>query len=127
MSGQFYLVLFYSLLFTAGAVLIYFGYRYFIARYGARPPAYKYVTLYNLERGTAHGEIVFYFQVPEQVTLKLEIRDLNDKVLKVIEERQFEAGDHRVKFDSSVFGNGEYFYRIVTPHQQTEKKFKIEN
>lgn len=127
MSGNFYAILFFSLLLTAGAVLIYFGYRYFLARFGKRPAPYRYVTLHNLERGEAKGEIIFFFHVPEEIHLKIEILDTADTVLILLEDKTFSEGDFRVKCDTLSLKDGEYFYRITTPHQHTAKKFKVNN
>lgn len=127
MSGNFYSILFFSLMLTAGGVLIYFGYRYFLARFGKRPSPFRYVTLHNLERGEAKGEIIFYFHVPESIHLKIEVLDTEDKVLQLLEDKPFSEGDFRVKCDTSSLKDGEYFYRITTPHQHTAKKFKVNN
>jgi hypothetical protein len=127
MSGNFYQVLLFSLMFTAGAVLIYFGYRYFMARWGSKPSAFRYVTLHNLERGAAKGEIIFYFHVPEELHLKVEVLDLEDKVLITLEDKLFSEGDFRVKYDTLTLSDGDYFYRISTPHQNTAKKFTVKN
>ena len=73
MSGNFYLVLGYSLMLTLGAVFIYFGYRFLKARIGKKGASHPYVTLHNLEKGKAAGEIIFYFSVPEKMHVKLDI------------------------------------------------------
>jgi len=127
MSGNFYQVLLFSLMLTAGAVLIYFGYRYFMAKWGSKPSAYRYVTLHNLERGDAKGEILFYFHVPEEIQLKIDVLDLNDNLMITLEDKLYSEGDFRVKCDTLVLPDGEYFYRITTPHQHTAKKFKVQN
>jgi hypothetical protein len=112
---------------TAGAILIYYGYRYFMARWGSKPSLFRYVTLHNLERGDAKGEIIFYFHVPEKIDLKVEVLDLNDNVLQTLEDKSFEEGDFRVKCNTLSLKDGDYFYRISTPHQQTAKKFTVNN
>jgi hypothetical protein len=127
MSGNFYQVLLFSLMLTAGAVLIYFGYRYFMAKWGSKPSAFRYVTLHNLERGDAKGEILFYFHVPEEIHLKIDVLDINDNLMMTIEDKLFLEGDFRVKCDTTLLQDGEYFYRITTPHQHTAKKFKVQN
>lgn len=127
MSGNFYQVLLFSLLLTAGAILVYFGYRYFMARWGSRPSAFRYVTLHNLEKGDAKGEIMFYFHVPEEVHLKVEVLDLNDNVLQTLEDKSFSEGDFRVKCNTLTLPDGDYFYRITSPHQHTAKKFTVNN
>jgi hypothetical protein len=127
MSGDFYTVLLFSLLLTAGGISIYFGYRYLVARMGVRKSAYSYVELRNLEKGTAKGEIIFYFSVPEPMHVRLEITDLDDNVIKIVEDKDFGLGDFRIPFVSTHFADGDYFYRIITDHQQTAKKFSINN
>lgn len=127
MSGNFYQTLLYSLLLTAGAILIYFGYRYFMAKFGSVPTPFRYVTLHNLERGDAKGEIILYFHVPVEIQLKVEILDLEDNILQTLEDKTFSEGDFRVKCDTLKLKDGEYFYRITTPHQHTAKKFTVNN
>lgn len=127
MSGNFYTVLLFSLLLTVGAFLIYYGYRYFIAMYGGKPTSNKYVTVHNLENGEAKGEIIFFINVAEKMNVKMDILDLNDQLVTSIENKEFEEGDHRIKFLSTTIPNGDYFYSIVTDHQNTIKKFKVNN
>lgn len=127
MSGNFYTVLLFSLLLTSGAVLLYFGYRYYIALYGGEKTSNKYITLHNLENGNAIGEIIFFIGVAEKMYAKMEILNLQDEFICLVEEKNYEEGNHRIKFDSSKIPNGEYYYSLTTAHQKTVKKFKVSN
>jgi hypothetical protein len=127
MSERFYIVLLFSLMITVGLVFLYYGIRYLRMKNKPQIPARKYVELGGIESGNTKGEIFFQLHIPEEINVKLEILDLSDNVLAVVEDKVFLPGTSKVCFNTQKLSDGEYFYRIETPHQQTLKKFIISN
>lgn len=127
MSERFYIVLLFSLMITVGLVFLYYGIRYLRMKNKPQIPVRKYVESGSIEKGNLEGEVFFQLYVPEEVNVKLEILDEADRVLVVVEDKLFLPGNSKISFDTKKLADGEYFYRLSTPHQQTLKKIKISN
>lgn len=91
------------------------------------PGKVNYCELSSLESNPAKGELEFFFTADAQSTVIFEILNENYELLEQILEKEFEAGQHIVRYDSTRLENGTYYYQLRTANQQTLKKMNIEN
>ncbi len=104
------------------------AYRKLLAYLGRGVPASKdYCVLYSVEQDPVSGEVEIYFttSVEKQVIVEFYHADLS--LAKVLKEESFSMGGHIVRFDSTEFSNGNYFYGLRTENQKTVKKMMICN
>ena len=86
-----------------------------------------YCELNTLEQDPAKGMLEFYFTSSESKKVSFEILDENYKSIEMLVEKDFDPGQHIVRFDSTKVTNGTYFYQIKTDNQQTMKMMHIAN
>lgn len=91
------------------------------------PQKELYCELNSLEKDPAGGMLEFWFTAKGTKTVTFEILDQNYTPLEVVTEREFEPGQHIVRYDSTKLKNGVYFYQLRTDNQQTMKKMNIWN
>lgn len=118
-----------GVLFVSLALLVLIiAYRKLLAYFGKGTPSPKdYCILYSIEKDPARGEIEIYFTTTRQKHVSIEIFNFELVLLKVVKEGVFSEGGHIVRFDSSEFSNGDYYYGLRTDNQKTVKKMKISN
>jgi hypothetical protein len=91
------------------------------------PEKVNYCELSSLESNPAKGELEFYFTANEKCTVVFEILNANYAVIEQLLEKEYEAGQHIIRYDSTQLTNGSYYYQLRTANQQTMKKMNIEN
>ena len=84
-----------------------------------------YCILYDLELESVSGIVEFYFTLPQKNFLRFEILDENWNHLEELAAKDFDQGGHIIRFDTSKYNSGTYFYGIRTEGQVLHKKFKI--
>jgi flagellar hook assembly protein FlgD len=80
-----------------------------------------------LERNEQTGELEFYFTNEEAKHVTFEILSENNEVLETLADKEYKAGGHIVRYDSTRLENGVYFYQLRTDNQKTAKKMIIQN
>lgn len=68
--------------------------------------------------------------VAYKTKVKLEVLDIENKIIKTLIDEEKEAGTYEVEFSASICHSGEsrnpqgetYFYRLVTGNYKSEKK-----
>lgn len=85
----------------------------------------EYAILYDLDLESVSGEVEFYFTLPSKKFVRFEILDENWNLLEEIIAKDFEEGGHIIRFDSSKYNSGIYFYGIRTDRQVLHKKFRV--
>jgi len=86
-----------------------------------------YASVYDLVNPYAIGIIQFGIEIPEKMSIKFQIVNRDDEVLKVLLDGELEAKSHPVHFDTTTLPDGEYYYQLLGPHQKNTKKFFIVN
>jgi hypothetical protein len=86
-----------------------------------------YCELISLEQDPAKGMLEFYFTSLETKTVSFEILDESYNSVEVLAEKDFNAGQHIVRFDSTKVSNGVYYYQLKTDNQQTMKMMHVAN
>lgn len=75
----------------------------------------------------AFGEIDFCFTCKENKHIDFELVSLNFEPVVSVVSKEFEEGQHILKFDSTQIENGEYYYQLRTNNQRIFKKILIDN
>ena len=86
-----------------------------------------YCELNALEQDPAKGILEFYFTSLESKKVSVEILDESYQSIEILTDRDFEAGQHIVRYDSTKVSNGVYYYQLKTDNQQTMKMMRILN
>jgi hypothetical protein len=86
----------------------------------------SFCTLYSLEKNPVSGEIEFYFVSPDMIKVEFSIWKDQEKIVELRND-YFKKGGHIIRFDSNSLPDGEYFFGLVTTHQRTIKRFKVQN
>ena len=86
-----------------------------------------YCELNALEQDPANGTLEFYFTSLDPKKVSFENLDENYKSIEVLADKDFEAGQHIVRFDSTKVDNGTYYYQLQTDNQKTIKMMHISN
>ncbi len=86
-----------------------------------------YCELNALEQDPAKGILEFYFTSLESKKVSVEILDESYQSIEILADRDFEAGQHIVRYDSTKVSNGVYYYQLKTDNQQTMKMMRILN
>ena len=86
-----------------------------------------YCELYSIERRTVNGEVVLFFEASAKRQVKMVLMNEGWEELKTLFEGESKIGGNKVKFDSTAFENGSYFYGLITDNQNIRKKIIIEN
>jgi hypothetical protein len=58
--------------------------------------------------------------------VSLEIRDLQGRIIDVIERGQLAAGEHQVQYDVTALNAGIYTYTLVADGMRMTKKFIVQ-
>ena len=104
------------------------AYRKLLAYLGrGKMPAEKYCVLYSIETNPAKGELEFYFTTEEEKQVTMELLNDDFSLNREISSKDYPAGSHIVRFDSTLVPNGSYFYQLRTDNQKTMKKVVISN
>jgi len=91
------------------------------------PDQARYCVLSPLENDPAHGELEFYFTSEETKMVTFEIMKDDHTLLATLADKEFPAGQHIIRFDSTTVPDGPYFYQIRTDNQKTMKRMTIAN
>ena len=86
-----------------------------------------YCELNALEQDPAKGMLEFYFTSLESKKVSVEILDESYNRVEVLADKEFNAGQHIVRYDSTKVSNGVYYYQLKTDNQQTMKMMRILN
>lgn len=86
-----------------------------------------YCELNSLEQDPAKGMLEFYFTSLDAKKVRFEILDESYNSVEVIVDKDFDPGQHIVRFDSTKVSNGVYYYQLKTDNQQTMKMMHIAN
>ena len=86
-----------------------------------------YCELNALEQDPAKGILEFYFTSLESKKVSVVILDESYQSIEILADRDFEAGQHIVRYDSTKVSNGVYYYQLKTDNQQTMKMMRILN
>ncbi len=86
-----------------------------------------YCELISLEQDPAAGLLEFYFTSLDSKKVSFEILDENYKSIEVLADKDFDAGQNIVRFDSTKVTNGTYYYQLQTDNQKTIKMMHIAN
>jgi hypothetical protein len=78
-----------------------------------------------LEISDSAGELQFRFAIDSEQVVKLEICSDDFQSLFILSEKNFNAGEHVIRFDSSKLAKGIYYYKLKTPRQEIIKKFEF--
>ena len=62
------------------------------------------------------------FNLPEEAHVKLEIFDVQGRLVKTLANRTFSSGFHAAEWNASGISSGVYFYRLVTPSYTEMRK-----
>lgn len=87
----------------------------------------NFCELTSVEIRPASGIIDFCFSCKERRLVDFEIVTLNFELITTIASKEFEEGQHILKFDSTQLENGEYYYQLRTNNQRIFKKITIDN
>lgn len=120
-----YRVVFATAIFLSGGVILMIVTKFI--REKAKRKQKNFVILQSIDADYVSGEISFSFEVFYNRKAKLYLTDFDSNELKVIEEKEYKEGIYRVKFDTTEFENGTYFYCLKTDNQNLAKKIKIRN
>lgn len=116
------------LLVSLTVLILVIAYRKLLAYLGkGQPSPENYCVLYSLEENPASGELEFYFTSPEKKMVRLELLDAQMSLMEMISEKECNVGGNIIRFDSSKFENGLYYYCLKTDNQKTMKKVTLKN
>ncbi len=82
-----------------------------------KPPA-----LFSLENypNPVKDATIIKFTIPSSAKVKLCVYDMNGKEIKMLVDKQLEAGYHEVKWNGTSYPSGTYYYKLTTPlHEST--------
>jgi hypothetical protein len=65
------------------------------------------------------------FSVPVRTHCRLEIFDMLGRVINILANQTFNAGEYKYNFDGSDYASGMYFVKLTTPGNASAKKFVI--
>jgi hypothetical protein len=85
----------------------------------------NYCVLYDLEIQNVSGIVDFYFTTPLKKQITFEVLDSKWNLIIELASKEFEEGGHIIRFDSSKYEPGQYYYGIKTSGQVLHKKFFI--
>ncbi|MCE3296232.1 MAG: hypothetical protein K0R65_1946 [Crocinitomicaceae bacterium] len=113
---------------TLAVLILVIAYRKLLAYLGrGKMPSEKYCVLYSIEANPAKGELELYFTSEETKEVTLELLNDDFSPNREIVTKEYKAGSHIVRFDSTQVANGTYFYQLRTGNQKTMKKLVISN
>lgn len=73
-----------------------------------------------------NNSTTIYFYIPKSTSVKLSIYNILGKKVNTLINEQLTTGIHNVKFNSSDFSSGLYYYRLETPEFDETKKLTIQ-
>jgi hypothetical protein len=83
------------------------------------------VALLGVSRNPLKGEGYITFQVPSKMVVRVELIDVQGRVVKVLADGTFDRGTHRVKLDGSKLSGGIYFVRMKADKVDKVQKVMI--
>jgi len=81
------------------------------------------VKLLGISSNPLKGRGFVAFELPERMDVKLEIIDIQGRVVQVLANRSFDRGYHRISIDGSKLSQGIYFIRFKTKAREEVAKF----
>lgn len=116
--------LYVSLLIIVGII----AYRYLLSKMNKKEFVREdFVELYTYEQPIASGEIILFFEVFVLKSIKFYLTDEKGIVLKMFKEGECKPGGYNIKFDTTEFSDGNYYYCLQSDNQQTDKLLRIRN
>ncbi|MBO6794287.1 MAG: DUF1501 domain-containing protein [Balneolaceae bacterium] len=89
---------------------------------GSKPIAFK---LHQNYPNPFNPATVIQFSLPASVKVRLQVFDLNGRLIQTLVDGTVSAGDHQIRFDGSNLANGTYVYRLETPYGAGSKKMTL--
>jgi hypothetical protein len=62
------------------------------------------------------------FNLPEESHVRLEVFDVQGRLVKTLANRTFSSGFHAAEWNATGVSSGVYFYRLVTPSYTEMRK-----
>lgn len=122
MSSGFYKVLLASLAVTIGVGLLFWAYRYLLARLNKKEVAPKpYVTLKPASVDDENQRVNFTIMVPETLDVSLSIVADNGDIVKRLCNKELKKGNHKFEWKWDEVPKNKLFCQLVTDYQKTEK------
>jgi hypothetical protein len=84
------------------------------------------IQLFQNVPNPANGTTQFRFEMLQARKVSLEIRDLQGRIIDVIERGQLAAGEHQVQYDVTALNAGIYTYTLVADGMRMTKKFIVQ-
>jgi len=85
----------------------------------------RFVKLLGVSRNPLKGQGYIAFELPRRMMVRLEIIDIQGRVVKVLASGEYDKGYQRIKMDSSSLSQGVYFIRLKTETKEEVAKFLI--
>jgi hypothetical protein len=85
----------------------------------------RFVKLLGVSRNPLKGQGYVAFELPRRMMVRLEIIDIQGRVVKVLASGEYDKGYQRIKMDSSSLSQGVYFIRLKTETKEEVAKFLI--
>ena len=82
-------------------------------------------TLHPAYPNPSNGSVVFSFQVPHQMHVRLDVYNALGQLVRRVLEAPYLPGMHRVLFDTSALASGLYFYRLTAQDQSMSRRIAI--
>lgn len=109
-------------------IVLYILYKKLLAHMNKDVPQKElYCELSSLENDPVSGELEFFFTSKDTKQVVFEILNEDHSPLEVVTDKEFSAGQHILRYDSTRLKNGSYFYRLKTYNQQTMRKMRVFN
>ena len=87
-----------------------------------RPNAFSLAAAYP---NPSNGSVVLGYTLPEAALVRLDIFDvLGQRVATVVDESR-SAGQHRLRYDTSVLASGLYLYRLSALGQSASRRVVV--
>lgn len=65
------------------------------------------------------------FELPKAMAVRLQVFDLNGRLVEELANANFNAGRYELKWNASRYSSGVYIYRIVTPEHTASRKMLL--
>ena len=102
--------------------------KYNINTIGINPKQQLLPRKFSLEQNFPNpfnGQTTIEFDLPRRTQVTIRIFDISGRQVKVLQNAVLNAGQHRLRMNSSELASGVYFYRIETPEFIESKKMVL--
>ena len=88
-----------------------------------KPSTNSLFTLLASSPNPVRGETEIRFTLPTDAPVTLKVYDLTGSLVRTLVDRNFEAGEHAIRWDAKEVANGVYFYRFTSGGISKTQKF----